>query len=409
MPETLELTEWQRSEPVDLTVAERDALSCALPKAEITAVAGSTDRYTINPKGVVGLLRVGDRVVHIRPKLPVERVQFLLAYAIDPKHWRDSTVFATDADVLHEAIAIPFIAHANRAIRRNVLSGYRNRDDTLHGLRGKLRLNDQIRKRQRMSVPLELAYDEFTTDIDENRLLLAAAHRLLRLRRLPEIHQSTLRQITATLCETALVDYHPQRLPPITFTRLNAHYEPALRLAQLVLRSRSLELGTGTSSTDSLLFDMAHIFEAFVHTALREALAISERSFPRAGNHPRLSLDTDQRLNLKPDLSWWQNNRCRLVGDVKYKQTLTGDGRHPDIYQALAYAHATQLGSATLIYAASETEPRVHTTINDVTVYVEALNLNGRPDEILAEVAQLAYELQSRAAATAPSLAPVRA
>ena len=37
VPETLELTEWQRSEPIVLTVAERDAIGLALPTAEITA------------------------------------------------------------------------------------------------------------------------------------------------------------------------------------------------------------------------------------------------------------------------------------------------------------------------------------------------------------------------------------
>ena len=258
-----------------------------------------------------------------------------------------------------------------------------------------------------MSVPLEVAYDEFTPDIDENRLLLAAAHRLLRLRRLSREHQTSLRRIADALCNTTFLDYHPRQVPHITFTRLNTHYEPAVRLAHLILQRRSLELDTGTNPTESLLFDMAQIFETFVHTALREALGVPERSFPRAGKHPQLTLDTDRRLNLKPDLSWWQYDRCRLVGDVKYKRTQTGDGRHPDLYQALSYAHATQLDSATLVYAASETEPRVHTTIRDITIYVDALDLNGQPDEILAEVADLAHrpdqELR-RSAALEPAL-----
>jgi 5-methylcytosine-specific restriction enzyme subunit McrC len=53
---------------------------------------------------------------------------------------------------------------------------------------------------------------------------------------------------------------------------LNVCYQPALRLAELVLRATSIELGGGGVAVNGLLLDMPWIFEEFVTAALREAL-----------------------------------------------------------------------------------------------------------------------------------------
>ena len=57
-------------------------------------------------------------------------------------------------------------------------------------------------------------------------------------------------------------------------------------------------------------------------------------------------LDIDQRVRLRPDLSWWTRGRCEFVGDVKYKRTVAGKVLHPDLYQLLAYTIATDLPGA---------------------------------------------------------------
>lgn len=53
---------------------------------------------------------------------------------------------------------------------------------------------------------------------------------------------------------------------------------------------------------------------------------------------------------LRPDLGWAESGLWRFVGDVKYKKD-SGSGHSADIYQALAYALATGLPTATLFYA----------------------------------------------------------
>ena len=123
-------------------------------------------------------MNVGDFAVIVRPKLPVDRVMFLMTYAMDPKHWRDESIeLSADVDVL-EAVALAFSRRTQRAIHRGLLRGYRREADALNTVRGQIRFADQIGRRYGLSLPIEVAYDEYTEDIEQNRLLKTAIHQL---------------------------------------------------------------------------------------------------------------------------------------------------------------------------------------------------------------------------------------
>ena len=393
----IELTEHDTSEPITLNTVERDHIIATLPNATITPVPGTTDQYTINPRNYIGLINTGHHTIHIAPKIGISRALFLITYALNPNNWRDTYTPADDDLTLNEAIAIPFTHHTHNATRRHLLHGYQTIDDTLHGIKGRIRFNDQLRRHQRLTVPIEVSYDEHTPDITENRILLAALHKLNRLQRLTPDLQHDIKRLTRNFTGVTPTTYNQQHIPTPHINRLNQHYAPALALAELILTNRTLELAPGTNTNNSLLFDMSTVFETFVHTALREALHLTPHQFPRAGKQP-LYLDTAHHIRLKPDISWWQHSTCTLIGDIKYKKTISGDGNNADLYQALAYANATQLTNATLIYASSENPTATHTTIDGTTIHIEALNLNGTPHEILDEIKQLASRLTNRQA-----------
>jgi len=391
----LQLREYHESEPVELSVADRDALQQLIKRATISPVVGRSDHYTINPRNTVGVVRTDDLVVEIQPKLPIERVLFLVAYALDPAYWRQHLVELKSAETLHEAIARPFADFAEFATRRGVLNGYQQIDESIAGVKGRIRVSDQMSKRGRLSTPVEVSYDEFTPDIEENRLLLAASQRLLKLQRLdPETHRS-LRRVVKRLNDVTLARYRKNQVPHLRITRLNRRYERSLALAELILNDETIELSAGSTTTSGLLFDMANVFETFVHVALREALNLSDREFPRnAGN--KLFLDSGQNIKLEPDLSWWQGPQCVFVGDVKYKKNDDGSGKNPDLYQLLAYATATQLNEGFLIYAATETDPVRHLIpFAEKQLHVRTLHLDADPSNIFAEIDELAGIISS--------------
>jgi len=392
----LELVEHQDSSPVALTRSQRDQLNAALPRAVIQPHPGTDDHYVINPKNYVGLINVADLTIEIAPKLDISRVLFLLAYSLNPNQWRDHIVDLDDAITLHEAIARPFADFALRATQRGPLHGYRHHDDALHYLRGRIRVVDQVRRHQRFTTPLEVSFDDYTPDIDENRILVAATSRLLKLPRLSATTRRKLHELNRHLADITHVHYDPRRIPNPTITRLNRHYERPLALGRLILGDRTIELAGETTSSQGLLFDMANVFEAFVHTALKEAFGLTDRTFPKnAADHP-LHLDAARRVRLRPDLSWWQHGHCVMVGDVKYKKTIDGGGKEPDLYQLLAYTTAAHVNAGYLIYAAGETDPTTHTiTTADKQLHVVTLQLANEPDDILNEISELATRIRN--------------
>lgn len=396
---TLTLREYREERAVLLDRSERDALRAILPSMQIAPTTGETDRYDVIPGSHVGGVTILDRIaLAIQPKLPAARVVFMLSYALDPHPFRQhEEIGLTEAPTVVEAIVAAFKEHLQHAFARGVLSGYRTYEEPLPVLRGRVRFDDQIRRRFGRFPPVEARFDEFTEDTLENRLIRAAIARLRRLALRLRASSLVLSHYEGLLERVPIVEFGPLDIPQVAYTRLNAHYKGAVEMARLILRSSSFDVGHGPVRANAFLVDMNDVFENFVYVALREALRASEWSFPQGGRRG-FTLDVRRQIPLKPDISWWDGSACNFVGDLKYKRTastLTGAvGPSPDLYQVLAYATAAGLPSAMLIYAAGEDEAGEHRVRNiDMLLKVRTVDADGPPFEVLGRIRKLANEI----------------
>ena len=399
MAQPLELTEYQEcvwDAPLDHGQLQ------ALAAARIS-VSPSVDRpgaHLLRPSSWVGAVNIGDRSVIVRPKIPVDRVMFLMTYALGPRHWRNEAIdLAPDADVL-EAVALAFSRRTQRAIHRGLLRGYRREEDALNTVRGQIRFADQIGRRYGLPLPIKVAYDEYTEDIEQNRLLKTALHRLSHAHIRSLAVRQELRRLRSAFDMVQLGAYRRGVVPAIRYTRLDEHYRPAVELARLIIENSSLELFGGKVSGASFLIDMNVVFEQFLYVALGEALNLTR---DRWQHQARLKLDKGGSINMEPDLSWWASRPGggtlpRFVGDAKYKKLDTPGFRHADIYQMLAYCTAADLPSGLLIYADGEGEPAKYRIDHaEKTIEVAALDLSGAPEAILGDVERLAERVRVHA------------
>jgi 5-methylcytosine-specific restriction enzyme subunit McrC len=284
-----------------------------------------------------------------------------------------------------------FLRLTDAALARGLLQGYRTSDETAMTVKGQIRFGDQMRRRGTLPLPVEIRYDDFTEDIDENRLLRAATHVLRRLPSGRGDDRKRLRVLESKLEQVSLMRYHPANLPNPSITRLNRRYAPALAVAQLVLKNASLEVRHGSTTSTALLFNMNRVFEDFVVIALRTALGTDARSFPQGCRGRRLKMDTARQVTLRPDLSWWHGNTCVFVGDAKYKRVSVEGIEHPDLYQLLTYTVATHLTAGLLIYAAGEAREVEH-VVHPIgkRLLVRTVDLSATPDDLLKQLQQLA-------------------
>jgi len=402
-----QLTEHQTCEDVHLTSRQLYALRRSAQSVDVSP-ASPDGLWNLRPNSEVGVIRLPDLTVEIRPKLPIDRVLFLASYALGAFQLKPEVADIDSSANLVEAMVQFFHAAVRQATGRGLLQGYRTHEETLNVVRGRIRIEEQLRRRYGIAVPIEVRYDEFTPDIEPNRLLKAAVRRLAWLPHRSRNTRRLLSVMRAVFASVSDVEYPSTDFPDIPSNPLNAHYQPALALARLILKSGTVELEAGNVESASFLINMNRVFEDFVVVGLREALDLTAYTFPQgAGGHP-LWLDTNRNLRLEPDISWWQDNRCVFVGDAKYKR-ITSGARSPDVYQALAYAVAADLPSALLIYADGEDRPAIYdipAADKHIAIEVAVLDVQGQPDAILKRVKRLARKVcQHKLKAPAAGLA----
>ena len=391
----IDLREYQPSEPIHLSVAERDALGGSGLSLDILPVAGADGVYRLRPGSVVGAVEVGGLSVLVRPKFGIPNLLSMACYAMGAFRRRDWELFDFREDVsLPDTLALALLAAARRAFARGLLYGYRAEEDALYTVRGRIRFDEQIRRRFGVPLPVEVGWDEFTDDILENRLVKAAALRLRGMRLRSNDARRGLAWVAGMLGNVTAVEYPAANVPSVTFDRLNERYRGVIGLARLILRHSAFESGRGGVRASGFSMDMNVVFQEFVAVALREALGVSDNVL-RA--QARVNLDVDGRVRMYPDLSWWEGGRCVFVGDAKYKKTVSQRVPNADLYQLLAYTTALDLRNGLLIYAKGEDDPASHTVAHaGKRLEVAALDLEGDFADALEDVGRIAGMIRKR-------------
>lgn len=393
---------------IRIELSETGSAQCALTPeqgrllADSGLVAAAPSAYglglwDITAAGKVGVARLGDLELRIAPKLAIERLFFLLGYAANPRGWRDETVELETHEDLVPAVAEALWRQSERAVRRGLLQGYLTREEAASVLRGRLREADQLRRHHGRILPMELRYDDFTVDIAENQILLAAISRMLTVPRIGAesrrrllVLRGKLAEVTTVVRGGALPDWQPNRL--------NLRYHSAVRLAEIVWRATSPEHALGAVAATGFMFDLPKIFEDFVSVAFAESVQLRIGGIARP--QYRCHLDVADEVRIRPDLVWELRGRPMAVLDAKYKQEKPAGYPDADLYQLLAYCTALGLPRGHLVYAAGNVEPARHVVRGaGIELVCHALDLSAQPDSLLRQVDRLVDDVVTVASA----------
>ena len=381
-------------EPHPLTIGERDALRQALPLA-IAPAPGSDSSYFLRPNSTIGAVEVGDLSVLVKPKAGIPQVLSLACYAIGKvKFQREDFDYREDL-TLPEALAVALTRQARETFARGLLHGYRAEEDALYTVRGRIRFDEQLRRRFGRSLPVEVSFDEFTADVLPNQLVKAATLRLGQAPLRSAEARRNLGWLASTLDEVSPVEFFWSQVPEVRYDRLNEHYRGVVELSRLVLRHGAFDSGRGDIRASGFLMDMNDTFQEFVTQALREVPDIPSLMFRERVID---TLDEEAGVRLRPDLTGWRDSRCVFVGDVKYKNLTNMRVPAGDIYQMLAYAIASDQPGGMLIYAEGEAQVGTYRIRHaGKRLEVVALDIAGPLDEVLDRVRRLAAKISALA------------
>ncbi len=386
----IDLREYERSElSYNLSAHDRRELR-EVPSLTIDPSDQDTF-YHLTPGSIVGAVEIGDLSVLIKPKIGIPQLLSLACYAMGEFKPHNADFDFGEEEALSDILALSLAAASRRAFSRGLLHGYRTEEEALHGIRGRVRFADQLRRRFGVAIPVEVRYDDFTDDILANRLVKAAVVRLSQMRLRSTEARRRLGWVSGMLSRISLIEPSPGKTPKIAFNRLNEHYRGVVALARLILQHSEYQSTRGEIRASGFLIDMNKLFQEFVTRALREALGISERILRSDRGLPGLTLDEAGQVRLRPDLSWWESGGCTFVGDAKYKRISDERVPNADLYQLLAYATALDLPGGMLIYAKGEAEPVIYKVRHSgKRLEVAALDLSDSLNGILSQIRGLA-------------------
>lgn len=399
----IDLREYEWKGPITLCPAERATL-LNLNKGElkqsltIEQVIGSSDSYRLRSAAIVGAVEAGNLSLLIRPKIAIAQLLSLACYAMGHFRQQENPFNFAERETLPDALALSLNFMARRAFARGLLHGYRARAESLYTVRGRIRFDEQLRRRFSIPLPVAVRYNEFTDDILENRLIKAAADRLSRLRLHSTPARSGLAWVVGNLDSVSLSEYPAAAVPEVKFDRLNEHYRDVVGLSRLILRHSAFEATRGEVRAAGFLMDMNRVFQEFVTVALREVLGLSVNTLSEkwVGTLDEGDKGEAGKVWIRPDLVWREGGGYSFVGDVKYKNLTDKSVPEEDLYQLLAYVTALDLPGGMLIYAQGEAEVADYTVRHSgKTLKVAALDLSGNLEQTLGRVRELAGQIKA--------------
>lgn len=338
----VELQEWQ---PKDFSLTQCQVLDLLKLAGEVLEVHGlPTGETRLKPGPVVGRLCTRNVDLLIRPKCPIPSLLLMLAEVYElAKVVADLAGYETSVEITDLLVQV-FLRQVDWIVQRGLKQGYVPQQEELLGVRGRINVRPTLTKHLRGRVRVDCSFDEYMLDIPENQILLTA----LRVIAANPIFASPRRNLAHRLghefCGVREIDIAGDVFRSFKSDRLSSHYDPALKMARLILRSMGVEHDFGCAEVSGFTLNMNQLFEDFVARRFQKLLSSAGVV---VSVQRRFAFDEANQAAMRPDLVFQSPRGPRVVADTKYK--LDGSQTPGDLYQMLAYCRILKIPRGILI------------------------------------------------------------
>ena len=348
----LELTEWE--EGVVFTPSGEERRALARVSNHTTQEWRQDGTVLVGPRrGFVGSARLSaETMLIVKPKVPIRELLDLVALAYRTHRLpREVSQTSLEESAASDWIALLLAAEIESLLVAGLRRGYVERREPISFVRGRIDFRESSRSGG-ASTLVHCEFEDFALDTPENRLLLGT----LRLMSKTRLHGEVRRRVEwlmKAMDVSEAIEPSASAFQAIQMTRLNQHYEPALRLARLFVTGSGLDSELGAVDAPAFFLPMEEVFERAVANACSDRLhgfgaqSGSSRHFVHLRGDPGLS------ITMRPDIL--VGHPPVLVADTKYAsptrpKRFGGLGFVNDhLYQIATYAKAYR-ASGVLIY-----------------------------------------------------------
>ena len=282
-------------------------------------------------------------------KIPIANIYYLLCYAWD--HVEESDVVRLDEvgelERVHDLLGKVLAEGTFRLIRRGIDRGYREVQEDIAGIRGKIAVGETVKRALRSRGQVACTFEEMSHDVLHNRILRSTLKSLMRLPDLDTDVATSVRSAYAKLEGITNVALNRRLFKRVQLDRNRRYYRFLLSVCRLVHDQLLPDEASGeTRFTDFSEKQMEKLYEKFIIEFYRREQ--DDYRVNRPGRSIRWVDDgTDEHQRSKiprmeADVILEAPNR-RIIMDAKfYPQALstrfgTTKLRSTHLYQLLAY------------------------------------------------------------------------
>ncbi|ERJ22702.1 hypothetical protein UNSW1_1775 [Campylobacter concisus UNSW1] len=234
-----------------------------------------------------------------------------------------------------------FLCELEALVKKGIKSDYVVLEENLNFLKGKLSINEQIKRNSVHKERFYVGYSEFLSDIKINRIIKTTLKFLYKKSNSSK-NQQKIRELLFIFDEVSECDDYKNFFEKLIINRQVKHYEQTLLWCKIFLLGNSFTPHKGDDLAFALLFDMNALFESYVGNFIKK------KHIGTILQHSEKHLIEDPKsFKLRPDIFL----ESKFIADTKWKIVKSRDDiSQADLYQLYAYGKKYECGKLYLIY-----------------------------------------------------------
>ena len=235
---------------------------------------------------------------------------------------------------IFEIFIFMFLEEVGIIIKKGIKSDYVGQEDNLFYLKGKLLINEQIKRNTVHKERFYVQYDDYNQNRAENRLIKSTLKLLSNISRDFD-NQRKIRQYMQHLNWIELSLNIDKDFSMVKTGRGMEHYKNALIWSKVFLKKESFSSFSGDTVAFAILYPMEKLFECFVQWWLEKKYPHLQIEAQNGG------VDFVKKLfTVRPDFLIKKDNQVICVADAKWKLIESDkEFSQSDFYQLFAYKH----------------------------------------------------------------------
>ena len=237
-----------------------------------------------------------------------------------------------------------FLRELETLVKKGVKSDYVTLEENLNFLKGKLNINEQIKRNSIHKERFYVEYSEFLSDIKINRIIKTTLKFLYKKSNSSK-NQQKIRELLFIFDEVSMCNDYKNFFTDYTRNRQARHYEQTLLWCKIFLLGDTFTPHKGDDLAFALLFDMNALFESYVGNFIK-------KKFPSTAlqHSEKYLIENPKGFKLRPDI-FLRHQKLNYIADTKWKIVKSKDDiSQADLYQLYAYGKKYECGKLHLIY-----------------------------------------------------------